>query len=408
MSSRGRYRGVALVALATALTLTACTTDSQPAPPTPSPTQAAYSAEQDAYSPITVDVTNDPVPVKATDGRIHMAYELLITNATSGDVTIESVDAVAGSSTLQSLSGDQLPALFRTIGTGGSAPVLAGGQRGMVWMDAVVDTEADVPLSIDHVITVRAAEAHPPVFDTVTEVRAPRVPVDSTPAVRIGPPLSGPNWLDANGCCELTPHRAAVSPINGAFNVPERWAIDYVQLTDTNALFNGDPASLDSYPSYGRDILAVADGPIVAMTTDRPEQVPGTAPTGLTLDEYGGNYIVQDIGGGRFAFYAHLQPDNPQGLAIGQTLRRGDVIGLLGNTGNSDAPHLHFHVMSSPSPLASNGLPFVIDGFTLQGEVPTADDLDKAYDGTPYPIDTAHAGERTDEAPLVRTLMSYE
>ena len=43
------------------------------------------------------------------------------------------------------------------------------------------------------------------------------------------------------------------------------------------------------------------------MLDGLPEQVAGRIPTGLPLDQYGGNHVVQDIGGGNYAFYAHLK-----------------------------------------------------------------------------------------------------
>jgi len=58
-----------------------------------------------------------------------------------------------------------------------------------------------------------------------------------------------------------------------------------------------------NYPYFGADIHAVADGPVVAVVDGLPEQVAGKDPTGLPLDQYGGNHIVQDIGGGNYAFY---------------------------------------------------------------------------------------------------------
>jgi murein DD-endopeptidase len=44
---------------------------------------------------------------------------------------------------------------------------------------------------------------------------------------------------------------------------------------------------------------------------------------------------------------------------------------LLGNSGNSDAPHLHFHVSDSNSPLGAEGLPYVFDSFESKGELPS-------------------------------------
>ena len=57
------------------------------------------------------------------------------------------------------------------------------------------------------------------------------------------------------------------------------------------------------------------------------------------------------------------------GVAEGQHVKRGDVLGKLGNSGNTSAPHLHFHLMAGPSALASNGIPNVIDSFALAGKI---------------------------------------
>ena len=57
-------------------------------------------------------------------------------------------------------------------------------------------------------------------------------------------------------------------------------------------------------------------------------------------------------------------------VSPGRTVQRGQVLGLVGNTGSSSEPHLHFHVMNRPSPLAANGLPYVFDRFRLDGRVP--------------------------------------
>lgn len=164
---------------------------------------------------------------------------------------------------------------------------------------------------------------------------------------------------------------------------------------------------LDSYPYYGADIVAVGDGPIVSMRSDLPEQTPGANPTGLTLDEYGGNYIVQDLGDGVYAFYAHLQGDNPLGLEVGQQLEQGEVIGLLGNSGNTDSPHLHFHLMDSPSPLGSNGIPFVFESYTLAGAIPVDDFDANVAAGGPFALDTADAGAQTELYPIWLTVTDF-
>jgi murein DD-endopeptidase MepM/ murein hydrolase activator NlpD len=79
----------------------------------------------------------------------------------------------------------------------------------------------------------------------------------------------------------------------------------------------------------------------------------------------------------------------------GQRVRPGDVLGVLGNSGNSTGPHLHLQLMTEPSFLAADGLPFVIEDFRLDGVVPSLDAfLDADSAGTPIPIDPATAGDR--------------
>ncbi len=80
----------------------------------------------------------------------------------------------------------------------------------------------------------------------------------------------------------------------------------------------------------------------------------------ITLETVGGNYVALDLGGNRFAFYAHLQPGSIK-AKVGDRVRKGQVLALLGNSGNSTEPHLHFQVTDGNSPLGSEGLPYVFD-----------------------------------------------
>jgi hypothetical protein len=95
------------------------------------------------------------------------------------------------------------------------------------------------------------------------------------------------------------------------------------------------------------------------------ENVPNAAKMAvpITLETIGGNYVMEDIGGGRYAFYAHLIPGTI-GVRVGDSVSAGERLAKLGNSGNSTEPHLHFHVCDGPSPLLCNGLPFEIDYFT--------------------------------------------
>ncbi|MDY6999527.1 MAG: M23 family peptidase, partial [Actinomycetota bacterium] len=253
-------------------------------------------------TPVVGRVLAAPVPVPATDGRTHLAYELVLTNTLPQDVTVTSIDVTSGDRTLLSLPGDRLAHWTRIAGNPEPTTTLGPAQTAYVWIDVAVDSDQTVPAELRHLVAVSVPDPSPPLIPAaLTENIAP-VTVQTRTPVTIAPPLAGPNWLDANGCCGTTSHRTALNPIDGDVWAAERFAIDYLQLGPDGRLFTGDPAELDSYPYFGTDVLAVGDGPVVAVVDDLPEQVPGTAPTGLPLQEYGGNHVVQDLGNGNYAF----------------------------------------------------------------------------------------------------------
>lgn len=86
------------------------------------------------------------------------------------------------------------------------------------------------------------------------------------------------------------------------------------------------------------DIMAPAGTPVLAVADGHVEK--------LFASDRGGLTVYQFEPGGRLAYYyAHLQR-YADGLAEGQAVRRGQVIGYVGSTGNAspEAPHLHFAV----------------------------------------------------------------
>jgi murein DD-endopeptidase MepM/ murein hydrolase activator NlpD len=80
----------------------------------------------------------------------------------------------------------------------------------------------------------------------------------------------------------------------------------------------------------------------------------------MTLDTAGGNFVALDIGYRRYALYGHLIPGSLR-VKVGDMVKRGQVLGRLGNSGNSTEPHLHFQIADAPSFLLANGLPYMYD-----------------------------------------------
>ena len=221
-------------------------------------------------------------------------------------------------------------------------------------------------------------------------------------------PLAGQRYIAADGCCDAVRHTRAILPINGQTFVAQRYAIDYEQADDQNRIFTGDPRDPKNYAIFGKEVLAVGDGTVVGTRNDLPEQVPGTFPAGIAIDEADGNYVVLDIGNGFYVNYAHMQPGSVR-PKVGDRVAKGTVLGLVGNTGNSVAPHLHLHVMNGPSPLASQGLPALYDRFTVTGQVASTADFDAAEGkGVPLVLMPGRtSSDHTDQMILDQNIVTF-
>ncbi|HEV8058812.1 MAG TPA: peptidoglycan DD-metalloendopeptidase family protein, partial [Gemmataceae bacterium] len=204
-----------------------------------------------------------------------------------------------------------------------------------------------------------------------------------------------------NGCCEAGgAHRGSGLAANGWIYYGQRFAIDWMRLDDAGRLVHGDPADVHNYSCYGVDVLAVADGTVVQVLDALGDQPPGKLPDPktMTVENVLGNHVILDLGAGVYAFYAHMEKGSI-GVAEGQHVKRGDVLGKLGNSGNTSAPHLHFHLMEGPSALASNGIPYVIDSFALAGKIPpekdpaAANSIEGSWSGALFPSPSPRHGQ---------------
>lgn len=373
----------------------------------PSAAGPIRSPQPAATTPVIGSVIAPPVPVPATDGKVHLVYELQLTNVVGHELTLTSATVLDRDVSLLNLTGDQLAHWTKVLGNPAPTDKIGPGQAAVVWFDVAIDKGAAVPKQLTHSIGISNSQPQVPLFPAIQTVNIAPVTVETHKPVVVHPPLTGPNWVDGDGCCDTSAHRSALNPIDGQLWAAERFAIDYVQLQPDHRLVTGDPTKLESYPYYGADIHAAGDGTVVGVLDGLPEETPGTAPTGLALDQYSGNHVVEDLGGGNFALYAHIKTGTVK-VKPGDRLTTGQVIGLVGNTGNSDAPHLHFHVMSTPDPLRSNGLPFVFTAFGLDDRIGTTKDLTEVLDGKSAPMTAGFAAQaESNVMPLELDVMTY-
>ncbi|WP_158590532.1 M23 family metallopeptidase [Noviherbaspirillum cavernae] len=335
-------------------------------------------------TPLLLSIQVAPIPVAGSDGQTHLVYELWIDNFSSAESVVEKIEVLAGDRVLHTLDGDALAGRLRPGGQNIAGASLAKSTLNFAAMHLSLPRGANVPRRLSHRVTgkVRAA---PPGQQQIVQTGA-EVAVENREAVVIGPPLRGERYIAADSCCDAVRHTRAALPVNGRIRLAQRFAVDWEQLDAQGRIYNGPQKTLTSYTIFGQPVLAVADARVVSVVDGLPEQTPGTYPENIAIEDADGNSVVLDLGGGRHALYAHMQPGS---IAVkpGERVRRGQVLGRVGNSGNSVAPHLHFHVMDGPSPLDSNGLPYRIDTFWVSGNAPSTDAFDDAEaKGTPLAV----------------------
>lgn len=340
------------------------------------PAVAAQPSAGPVLTPLVAEVIAPPHLVPGSDGRRHLVYELALTNVTGGSARLEKlaiIDADTGA-TVSELGPAEL-AKRATPGAnrGHETRDLAAYQFAVVFLHVALAAEAAVPARLVHRI-----EAHFEVTNRDMTLTVGETEVVAAPPPVLGPPLRGKGYLAGDGCCDSIRHVRALLPLDGKLVLSQRFAIDWERIDENDTLVAGDVKEPANYHIYGQPVFAVVDGTVVGTRNDLPDQVPGALPAGLPIDEADGNFVVLDIGSGHFVNYAHMRPGSVR-VKLGDRVRRGDQIGEVGNTGNSQAPHLHLHVMDGPSALAANGLPYVFEDFSIAAvDDAGTEDFDKA------------------------------
>ncbi len=341
---------------------------------------AASATVLPQFTPISTSVVAAPEPVVGSDRRMHLVYEIALQNRGQERLELRSLSVRAHGSTLLTLRAPQLSAVMTSVTS--ATNVLAPGEGGTIWLDVPV-RRGQIPRGIVHRFTVRATGADGQATDSMSgpwkssqtfEGAATAVHPRRGPA--IAPPLRGGPYLDFNGCCELSPHRTALIPVDGTPYLAERYAADFIRIDNQGRGLAGDPTRNESFFTYGAGVYAVADGRVTHVLNDVPDNTPLNEPPGsaFTTETVTGNNVTMRLPDGRYATYMHLQPGSVR-VRSGQRVHRGQLLARVGNTGQSGGAHLHFELTAGPSPLASDGVPFELTEFSLIGRVTNVDEF---------------------------------
>lgn len=175
-------------------------------------------------------------------------------------------------------------------------------------------------------------------------------------------PLKG-RWYVSSSSSVRSHHR--VRPAH-------EFALDLMKIGDGGKSFRTDGSRPENYYAFGEDVLAIADGAVVAAENDIPETdmpKPGESrgdfaqrvlgamwekdPTGRVA---GGNYVVIEHANEEYSIYVHMRHGSVK-VSPGDKVKQGEVIGQVGISGDGFEPHLHFSVTDTPDMNYGHGLP---------------------------------------------------
>lgn len=149
------------------------------------------------------------------------------------------------------------------------------------------------------------------------------------------------------------------------------YAIDFVKLGVDNQFFGNGGLRLEDHESWGQPVFATAGGKVAYVCYDMPDLAPGAPPNPLMFRDDPrrilGNAVAISHGNGEFSYFAHLQQASVA-VREGEMIRRGALIGRVGNSGHSPGPHLHFHLMEGPNLFFDQGLPVQLSHFSAGGK----------------------------------------
>jgi hypothetical protein len=322
------------------------------------------------WTPVLVKPLFAPRPFESSDSLWHLVYDVTLSNYSRKPSDLQAFeilgkDSQGNWSVIKRYEGDYLQRSLLALSQEKSSLTLAPGAAAVLFVNLDFKSKKEMPVALKHRIIFSAnlevSSDHK--FDYATT----ELVVEDEPAVRIGPPLRGGKWVACGGYVGVAGHRQALFAIDNGLHSAQMFAIDWVRMDDQNYTSH-DPTRSESYACYGQVVQAVADGKIVGVVDKFADQIPPGAAGFERMQYPGGNSVVQDIGNGNYAFYAHMKPGSIK-VKEGDILKRGGEIGLVGNTGNSTGPHLHMHVSRNAGILQADGVPYIFDTFKEVGQV---------------------------------------
>ena len=314
---------------------------------------------------VEMQVTFMPIEVKSTDGKVNLLYSVEASNFNKDGFALKDFQVynVAGNSMICSISDTGKYLLIHK-------PLLESLPDDLYYYPGMFNAAyrfsiglvldpSQVPQKIKHkLILIKDGKEK--------IIEGSETAVSKGPIAVLSAPLRGERFVSANTTTFLDNHHPTYQlTYKAKTTVPERYCVDWNKIDETGSPFHGDQSVCENWHIYGQNVYAVSNGIVVSVKDGMPDQSPVGTITSLNMFNGDGNSVVIYFRDG-YCIYAHFKP-NSIVVQLGQTINKGDLIGKVGNSGNSGAPHLHFGLHTDFPFYISEGLPYYIDSLEKIG-----------------------------------------
>ena len=168
-------------------------------------------------------------------------------------------------------------------------------------------------------------------------------------------PFNG-HWFVAQGGDTLN--------VNQHMRVRAQWyGIDFLRVggPSQRVLVKTTGAKMEDYYSWGEAVLAPITGEVASVVDGLPDNPLGTK----DAKNPAGNHVVIKVSTNRFVFIGHLQKGSVS-VKSGDQIKAGQLLGKCGNSGNSDAPHVHMHMQDTAKLNEGLGQNMIFKGINVE------------------------------------------
>ena len=143
-------------------------------------------------------------------------------------------------------------------------------------------------------------------------------------------------------------------------------AFDIVMVDENNRSFKTNGRTNEDYYAFGQPLIAPCDAEVVSVIEGVKDNIPGE----MNPAQVTGNSVVLKTAANEYILFAHFKLNSIK-VKAGDSVKKGQLLGLCGNSGNSSEPHLHFHIQDKENMLASTGVKCYFEKILVNGSEKT-------------------------------------